>query len=374
MIYLDNAATTKPSRRAMKAAIEAMDNDWCNPSSLYDEAKKTSEKIERSRQIIADLIEFKPHQITFTSGATEANNMVTNQDWDYVLYSEIEHDSISNSVPEDKRIPIPVDYDGSLMLATLDAHLHMLNGKCLVSVMAVNNEIGTIQSLGTIADIVHSRPNCYLHIDATQAMGKMILRYNLADYVTASAHKFHGLKGVGFIAHKHPLEPLIKGGHQENELRAGTENTVGIISMAEALQECYDSLIGNDKLSSFSKVIDLNHLMCKQLKSISKARFNSEGDNPYIINISFKDINAEALLHMLSLKGICVSSGSACNSKSTDVSKVLRAIDVPKDYIYGTIRISFDENNTFSEVEEAGKEIALCVKTLRKMKEEARLD
>lgn len=360
MIYLDNAATTKPSRRAMKVAKEAMENEWFNPSSLYDDAVKVSQKIKKSKQIISDLIGVKPSQITFTSGATEGNNTILNQDWDWVVTSEIEHDSILNSTPENKTILIPVDEKGYLMTSVLEERIHNLKGKILVSIIIVNNEIGTIQKLGKIADIVHSRPNCYLHIDATQAMGKVLLNYNLADYITASAHKFHGIKGTGFIVHKRPITAFIKGGHQENEIRAGTENTPGILSMTEALQESYDNLEDN-----FKKVTELRDMMLNNLTSLADVRVNSDIDNPYILNVSFKNINAESLLLMLSLKKIYVSSGSACNSKNTNVSRILQKIHVPEDYIYGTIRISFSPDNLYREIEDASKEIISCVKSIR---------
>lgn len=360
MIYLDNAATTKPSRLAMKVARETMENDWFNPSSLYDDAVKVSQKIKKSRQTIADLMGFKPNQIIFTSGSTEANNTVLNQDWDYILTSRIEHDSVHNTVPVDKRIFLKHDGYGHIDEQYLEDTLHHLKGKILVSIIAVNNETGMIQKIGRIADIVHGRPDTYLHIDATQSMGKMILRYNLADYVTASAHKFHGLKGVGFLATKKPIKPFILGGHQESELRAGTENTPGILSMSEALQESYDNLEDN-----FKKVTELRDMMLNNLMSIPDVRVNSDHDNPYILNVSFKNVNAESLLLMLSLKGIYVSSGSACNSKNTNVSRILQEIHVPEDYIYGTIRISFSADNLYSEVEEAAKEIISCVKSIR---------
>lgn len=364
MIYLDNAATTKPSRRAMKVAREAMENEWFNPSSLYNDAVKVSQKIKKSRQTIANIIGFKPSQITFTSGSTEGNNTVINQDWDYILTTRIEHDSVHNTVPVDKRIFLKNDDKGYVDEQYLENTLHNLKGKILVSIIAVNNEIGTIQEISRIADIVHSRPDCFLHIDATQCIGKMHLRYNIADYVTASAHKFHGLKGVGFIAHKPRLKPYIKGGHQENNLRAGTENTVGILSMAEALQECDENLAENfSKMRAFN--IDMRDILTEELDDV---RINSDIDNPYILNISFKDINAESLLHMLSLKGIYVSSGSACNSKSTKVSRILQEIGVPEDYIYGTIRISFSSENTYDEIIDASKIIIDCIKILRNMK------
>lgn len=360
MIYLDNAATTKPSRRAMKVAKEAMENEWFNPSSLYDDAVKVSQKIKKSRQIIADLINFKPSQITFTSGSTEGNNTVISQDWDYILTTRIEHDSVHNTIPVNKKVFLKNDNKEYIDEQHLESTLHNLKGKILVSIIAVNNEIGTIQKIGRIADIVHGRPDTYLHIDATQCMGKLILRYNLADYVTASAHKFHGLKGVGFIAHKPNLMPYIKGGHQENGLRAGTENTVGILSMSEALQECYENLEDN-----FKKVTELKYIMYNNLMSLDDVIVNSDFDNPYILNVSFKNVNSESLLLMLSLSGIYVSSGSACNSKETKVSRVLQEINVPEDYIYGTIRISFSPDNSYSEVEEAAKEIIRCVKSIR---------
>lgn len=171
MIYLDNAATTKPSRKAMKAARECIENEWFNPSSLYDDAVKVSQKIKRSRQIIADIVGFKPSQITFTSGSTEGNNTIINQDWDYILTSRIEHDSIQNALPVNRVVFLKNDAKGYISERYLEDALHKLKGNILVSIIAVNNEIGTIQKISKIADIVHSRPNTYLHIDATQCMG-----------------------------------------------------------------------------------------------------------------------------------------------------------------------------------------------------------
>lgn len=369
MIYLDNAATTKPSDRVIKLSEEIIKNDWINPSALYDGALAVSNKIKNARNIIAELIKVKPSEITFTSGATEGNNTVLRLPmWKNIIVSDIEHDSVHNTVGSLGNVSIhtlDVDNKGKISEEQLEDILEKIsdNESTLVSVMSANNEIGTLQDINAISKICKKYGAKY-HIDATQTMGKFDLPYHKADFVTASAHKFHGLKGIGFIASKHLLRPYITGGHQENNKRAGTENTIGILTMAEALKESYENMDDN-----FNKVKDLRDTFKNEIiNRVSDITINSDNDNPYVLNISFKDVNAESLILMLSLKGIYISSGSACNSRGTEVSRVLQTIEVPKDYIYGTIRVSFSPDNTTDEVMTAANEIIRCVDVQRKMR------
>lgn len=387
MIYLDNAATTKPYNYLVKYASLAVTEDWFNPSSLYDPAVKISQKIKAARQKIAELIKFKPSDIIFTSGATEGNNMVMHQYWDTVFYTEIEHKSISVSAKRCKHEKlIPVYESGRVNLEALDNMLDdviTLQGRrnipltvddspYLVSIITANNEIGTIQDIEAIAEICH-KYNAVLHLDCTQAMGKLCLNYKVADIITASAHKFHGFKGIGFIASKVPLSSFILGGHQETGMRAGTENIMGILSMAEALNISYKNLTKN-----FDHVHKYKTALIEGLKEIPDVRFNSEmyddtidiydqksAYNPYVLNVSFRNVSAESLLYLLSLKKIYVSSGSACNSKEQEVSPILRAIKVPEEYIYGTIRFSFSDLNDLNEVPEVIKAVKDCVASIR---------
>lgn len=373
MIYLDNAATTKPSNRVIKVAEEVMKNDWMNPSALYDGASEVANKIKNARNEIADLIGFKPSEITFTSGATEGNNTVLRDTaLNHIIVSDIEHDSVYNTVNSLIGVhthTLDVDRKGRISTEQLNDILERIyksRPKCevpLVTVMSANNEIGTLQDIEKISKIC-KKYKALFHIDATQTMGKFDLPYNKADFVTASAHKFHGLKGIGFIASKHLLRPYITGGHQENNKRAGTENTIGILTMAEALKESYENMNDN-----FNKVKDLRDTFKNEITNhVPDIIINSDNDNPYVLNISFKDVNAESLILMLSLKGIYISSGSACNSRGTEVSRILQTIGVPKDYIYGTIRVSFSPDNTFSEAMTAANEIIRCVDIQRKMR------
>ena len=204
-------------------------------------------------------------------------------------------------------------------------------------------------------------------------MGKIYLNYKAADIITASAHKFHGFKGVGFIASKIDLNNYILGGAQESGMRAGTENTMGILSMADALKTSYDNLKKN-----FDHVHTYKTELIKGLKEIPDVRFNSEiydksidvldqesTYNPYILSVSFKNVNAESLLYLLSLKKIYVSSGSACNSKEQAVSPILREIKVPDEYIYGTIRFSFSHMNDLGEVSQVVEAVKDCVASIR---------
>lgn len=369
MIYLDNAATTKPSSRVVKLAEEVMKNDWINPSALYDGASEVANKIKNARNEIADLIGFKPSEITFTSGATEGNNTVLRcPAFSHIIVSDIEHDSVYNTVNSLVGVNVhtlDTDRKGRISTEQLNDILERIpkHEIPLVTVMSANNEIGTLQDIENISKIC-KKYKALFHIDATQTMGKFDLPYNKADFVTASAHKFHGLKGIGFIASKHLLRPYITGGHQENNKRAGTENTIGILTMAEALKESYENMDDN-----FNKVKDLHDTFMNEIiNRVPDIIINSDNDNPYVLNISFKDVNAESLILMLSLKGIYISSGSACNSRGTEVSRVLQTIGVPKDYIYGTIRVSFSPDNTFSEAMTAANEIIRCVDIQRKMR------
>ena len=364
MIYLDNAATTKPSRRAMRVAKEAMENDWLNPSSLYKPSVQTSQKIKQARADIAKLIGFEPGQITFTSGSTEANNMVIWDVWDKIYLSATEHDSVYNTACQVRCELIPVTEKGIMSFDALEEKLanEEKGARILVSAMAVNNEIGSIMDINTLSKIC-KKYKATLHVDATQCMGKIDYNYKLADIITASAHKFHGLKGCGFIASKVKLSPYLIGGHQEDGRRAGTENTVGILSMVEALKECYENIDEN-----YGYVLALKQAMMDELDTLEDIRYNSNKFNPYVLNVSFKNTDAESLLMLLDLRGICVSSGSACNSKATKVSRILQAIKVPDDYIYGTLRISFSADNTRDEVVTAAKAIVDVVNQNRRVR------
>lgn len=360
MIYLDNASTTKPCRKAIKAATDAMEKYWYNPSAIYDCANMVSVEIKQARNIISTFMKCKPSEVIFTSGATEGNNMVLLSDWDEIITTPIEHASVSNTVLNFKKhTEVKIDKSGKVCLEDLENKLKVSTGKVLVSIIAVNNEIGTIQDIASIKRLC-DRYDTYLHLDCTQVIGKIHLGYNYADYITCSAHKFHGIKGTGFLVMRKPLKTLITGGHQENEHRAGTENVPGILAMSEALKELYNNIDDN-----VNYVDSLKSTMLHELKKIDDWIVNSDKNNPYILSVSFKNINAESLVLMLSLKGICISSGSACNSKAQKASKVLKAIGLSDDYLYGTIRISFSHENTVEEVLTAANAICDCVKSIR---------
>lgn len=370
MIYLDNAATTRPYPQLKKTIDSVLENDWYNPSSLYDPSVKTARKIKEARQTIADLTGFKPSEIIFTSGSTEGNNMVLSQGWRKIITTKIEHKSVSAPVTKRENIDytsvayVSVDKQGRVDLKDLEDELlgdysFEDRSKVLVSIIAVNNEIGTIQDIKKIA-MLCDQYGAVLHLDCTQAMGKIDLDYGVADIITASAHKFHGLKGVGFIASRIKLNPFLLGGHQESDMRAGTENALGIITMAGALKMSYERMAIN-----FDLIDQYKHELKSELAKIDNVRFNDDPDNPYILSVSFKDVNAESLLYLLSLKHIYVSSGSACNSKEQKVSPILMAIDVPPEYIYGTIRLSFSDENCVDEIPVIVNAIKDCVASIR---------
>lgn len=359
MIYLDNASTTKPCRKAIKVATDAMEKYWYNPSAIYDCANMVSVEIKQARNTISTFMKCKPSEVVFTSGATEGNNMVLSNDWGNIITTPIEHASISNTLASKKYEEVKIDSKGRVLLDDLEAKLKASTCNTLVSIIAINNEIGTIQDVASIKKLC-DKYKASLHLDCTQAVGKIPINYNYADYITCSAHKFHGIKGTGFLVMRKPLKPFITGGHQENEHRAGTENVPGILAMADTLEELYYNIDDN-----INCVQSLKSTMLHELKGVDDWIVNSDENNPYILSVSFKNVNAESLVLMLSLKGICISSGSACNSKAQKASKVLKAIGLSDDYLYGTIRISFSHENTVEEVLTATNAICDCVKSIR---------
>lgn len=362
MVYLNNAATTKPSRRVVKRTAELLEEMWMNPSSA--EGTKVKDEIERSRDIIKDIL--GADEVIFTSGATEGNNAVYNKHKDETIFtSGVEHPS--NRF--DDVIKGFVDKNGFDLKDFEDAINHT-NSKTLVSIMGVNNETGYAFPIKDIGKIITDSDNIFLnyHVDATQMVGHIPINMKDSEinYLTASGHKFGAHKGIGFIAYKSATPIKINvGGNQEHGLRSGTENAIGIITMAGELQYHVDNM---DKF--FNHACTLQIKMYDSLKTIPDVYFPNDGlqISPYILNICFKNVNGEALVHLLNMKGIAVSSGSACHSGSIKPSYVLKAFEVPDEYIHGSIRISFSSENTLDEIKYAADTIKDCVNILRNIK------
>lgn len=358
MIYADNAATTVLDFEAFDAMKPYFLNNYANASQAYSFARPAKKALRQAREIIAACIGAFPEEIYFTSGGTESNNWVIKgvpsfDGRQVIITSSIEHHAVlhaCNSM-EQLEVPViymPVDKKGIVLPKTLEDTI--TSQTKLVSVMMANNEIGTIEPIADLCRITH-KYGALFHTDAVQAVGHLAINVHELDIdmLSASAHKFNGPKGIGFLYVKKgvKINSLLDGGNQESGMRSGTENIASIVAMAVALKNNCDGMRKNrDTLQK------LESLFFGQLQK-AKIDYIQNGDKDHIpgnISISIKNAEGEMLLHRLDLKGICISTGSACNAKSTQVSHVIRAIGVPEEYKKGTIRISLSKDNTKQEV------------------------
>ena len=361
-IYADNAATTKLDIDAFEAMKPYLLEDYANPSGAYSFSKKAKRALKEARQTIAECINAEPEQIIFTSGGTESNNhaikhFTVSSDICHVVTSAIEHHSVLYTCENSgfEQFIIPVDKYGMVSTDELEKVLGRYRpviASCdstLVTIMTANNEIGTIQHIREISKIAH-RHGAVFHTDAVQAVGHIPIDVQAMgiDMLSASAHKFNGPKGIGFLYSKNGLlQTFHHGGAQEFGMRAGTENVPAIVGMAVALKKNIDEM-----KHSTEHQYHLTEVFLAALKS-ADVDFLLNGHPterlPGNINISFKGKSGEGLMHMLDLKGICISTGSACDSVNQQVSHVIKAIDVPVDYREGTIRVTFGKDNTEQE-------------------------
>ncbi len=354
MIYADNAATTQLDRDAFEAMRPFLCENYGNASQPYSFAMAGKKALKEARRKIACCIGAEPEEIFFTSGGTESNNWVIRSMPGDVITSAIEHHAVLNpccSLKKQKRNAeyVPVSREGEINLEFLESHI--TNRTKLVSIMYANNEIGTIQPVKKIVEIAHEY-GCLYHTDAVQAVGHVNINVHdlNVDFLSASAHKFNGPKGIGFLYIRKGvnLEPYLEGGSQERGLRAGTENIAYIVAMAVALEK-------NCKLISENAVYikGLERRLINRLKEAGIRFFRNGSENriPGNVSLSFPDIEGEMLLHRMDLQGICISTGSACDSINTEVSHVIKAIGIPQEYAIGTIRISLGKSNTKEEID-----------------------
>lgn len=360
-IYADHAATTALSIIARSAMTPFLEQEYGNPSSLYSLAREPRNAVAKARKTIAELIGAKAEEIFFTSCGTESNNWaIKGTAFQYIgqhkriITSCIEHHAVLNSCKFLEKIGfevvyLPVDHEGRVNVQSLSEAL--TDNTALVTIMLANNEIGTIENIKDLSKVAHEH-SVLFHTDAVQAIGHIPVNVEElgVDMLSASAHKFAGPKGIGFLYKKAgiEIEQFMSGGGQEMQQRAGTENVASIVGMAVAMEE---------RISIIEETTSqLNYLVEKFKKCIKVSGLDyiyNGADNriPGNISISFKDGEGEILLHRLDLKGIAVSTGSACNSKSVELSHVLRAIAVPDNYVNGTIRITLGVDNKAEDIE-----------------------
>ena len=371
MIYADNAATTQLAPEALAAMMPYLQTEYGNASQPYSFARSIKKALKNARETIAHCINALPEEIFFTSGGTESDNwalkgtMFVYGDQRALMTTQIEHHAILHSASSIERMGYPVAYlpvnsEGILSPESLATCIG--DTTKLVSVMYSNNEIGTIEPIKELAAVAHMH-GALFHTDAVQAVGHVPIDVKDLDIdmLSASAHKFNGPKGVGFLYVKKgtPLGSFNDGGAQEAGLRAGTENIAAIVGMAEALKiNCANMFTHSEQLSELENIV-LNGLA---FSGIDFKRNGAIKHVPGNMSLSFRNASGEMLLHRLDLMGICVSTGSACDSKNTQLSHVLSALNLDENYAEGTIRISFGKNNT---VEEANRIVDALVKILQ---------
>lgn len=358
-IYADNAATTKLDIDAFEAMKPFLLEEYGNASQPYSFGRSAQKALKNARAQIAECIGALPEEIYFTSGGTESNNWVIKSSAlsdprkRPMITSEIEHHALLHSCAAIERSGYPVVYlpVNSFGEVSADRLRETLSDNTrLVSIMFSNNEIGTIQPIKELAEISHSS-GALFHTDAVQAVGhvKIDVRTLGVDFLSASAHKFNGPKGTGFLYIRKGVDllPYADGGKQEYGLRAGTENVAGIVGMAVALEKnCKEVDVHSDHLRELE-----NRLLTQLDGHIDYIRNGGANRIPGNISLSFRNVEGEALLHRLDLMRICISTGSACDSVNTQISHVLKAINLDESYAKGTIRISLGRHNTVDEVD-----------------------
>lgn len=374
-IYLDHAATTAVLPEVVEAMKPYYTEAYYNPSSSYQPGQNIHRKIEEVRGQIASAIGAEPEEIYFTSGGTEADNWaltaLAGQGRDrHIITSAIEHHAIGHSCQYLSRRGCPVTtlpVDGRGRIHIQDLKKAIRNNTALISIMYANNEIGTIQPVAEIGAIAHAN-GIPFHTDAVQACGQIPIdvKREQIDLLSASAHKFRGPKGVGFLYVRSgiQMESLLKGGGQEQGFRAGTENVPGIIGMGKALELAVNTMEARRKRETMLR----DYLMRRIMEEIPYVRFNGHQwyRLPNNVNVSFRFVNSESLLILLDMEQICASGGSACNSGSAAPSHVIEAIRVPEEYKNGVIRFTLGEENTMEEINRVVAVLKNKIEELRK--------
>ena len=375
-IYLDNAATTKMSKTAISVMLPYMDTVYGNPSSLHSAGQAAAEALADARERIAKCLGCTANEITFTSGGSEADNQAilsaakigARKGKKHIVSTAFEHHAVLHTLEKLKNEGFEItllDVHENGLILPEQVEQAIREDTCLVTVMYVNNEIGTIQPIKEIGEICRAK-GVIFHTDAVQAAGHLhinVQEQNI-DMLSLSAHKFHGPKGIGalYVRKGIPLTSLIEGGAQERGKRAGTENIPAIMGMAAALEEACDHIDENAV-----KIAALRDKLIMGLVEIPHSVLNGDGSQrlPGNVNFCFEGIEGESLLLLLDDKGICASSGSACTSGSLDPSHVLLAIGRAHDIAHGSLRLSLSEENTEEEIEYTIKSVKEVVGYLR---------
>ena len=380
MIYFDNSATTKPYPEALATYTEVATRIWGNPSSLHNLGSQATRILEASRKQIAELIGKKTEEIYFTSGGTEGDNWILKgvafekaPYGKHIIVSDIEHPAIKESAAWLKTQGFEVDYApvDARGFVKVDALANLLRqDTTLVSIMAVNNEIGSIQPIHEIAALLEDRPTVSFHVDAVQALAKVATEVYLperVDFATFSSHKFHGLRGVGFVYIKEgkKITPLLTGGGQEKEMRSTTENVAGIAATAKALR-----LAMENQEAFASKTQQMKEVIRKELANYPDVTIFSGEEHfaPHILTFGIKGVRGEVVVHAFEELDIYISTTSACTSKAGKPAGTLIAMGVDKSIAQTAVRLSLDLENDMSQVEQFLTKFKLIYEKTRKVR------
>ena len=376
--YLDNSATTKAFDEVIEAVKSEMSEYYGNPSSMHIKGFEAEKKIKETTKIIASTLKCDESEIIYTSGGTEADNMALigiarayKRSGKHIITSSIEHAAILQSTEFLKEEGYEITYlstdsNGVVNLEELENSIR--EDTILVSVMGVNNEIGTVEPIEKISEIIKKKnPNTLFHVDAVQAYGKikLIPKKMGIDLLSVSGHKIHGPKGIGFlyVSYKIKIKPIIFGGGQQKNMRSGTENVCGIMGLGAAVKKIFDNFDEDT-----ARMKELRERMIKGLTECEGVTINGadfENSAPHIVSASVKGVRAEVLLHSLEEKGIYISSGSACASNKPAVSATLKAIGVDKDLLDSTVRFSFSVLTIKDEIDYALENFKETIEKLR---------
>lgn len=377
-VYVDNAATTAMSDKAIEALMPYLKGVYGNPSSLHTVGQVAKEHLDEARARVAACLNAEPREIYFTSGGSEADNQAirsaayhgARKGKKHIVTTAFEHHAVLHTLKKLEKEGFEVTYldvHANGLIEAEEVRAAIRPDTALVTVMFANNEVGTIQPIAQIGDVCRKK-GVVFHTDAVQAVGHIPVdvKAQNVDMLSLSAHKFHGPKGVGVLYCKRglPLATFIEGGAQERGKRAGTENIGGIVSMSVALQEACEHMEENAARES-----KLRDRLIDGLLKIPHSKLNGDRQNrlPNNVNMCFEGIEGEGLLLMLDAKGICASSGSACTSGSLDPSHVLLALGLPHEIAHGSLRLSLSEYNTDEDVDLILREVPRVVNYLRDM-------
>jgi cysteine desulfurase len=376
VIYFDNSATTRPHPQVVEVVKKAMESYYGNPSSLHQKGVEAENVLKQARSVAAQYLKCKPSEIIFTSGGTESNNAAIKgvafqfqNRGKHIITTQVEHPAVYDVCKQLEEWGFSVTYlpvDGAGRVSVEQLTQAIRPDTILVSVMHVNNELGTVQPIADIGAVLKKHPKIVFHVDAVQSIGKLPVQVKEwgIDLLSVSAHKFYGPRGVGILFKREGLkiQPLLMGGGQEAGFRSGTENIPGIAGMAKAIR-----LLEEHAGKEPQHLLALTTALREGVQAIPGCVINSpaEGVAPHILNVSFPGMKAEVLLHALEERGFLVSTKSACSSKANEPSRVLMAAGMERERALSALRISVGRENTLDEVKQFVTALAECVNRIR---------